>query len=273
MERERSIIDQLLQHLFDRFGFDYRNYSYSSIRRRIHHRMILEQIDDLSQFCEQALADSLLREKIVADFSLLVTTMFRDPNFFASFRTHVLPWLRRIPYVRIWHAGCATGEEVLSMAILLREEGLLERCRIFATDLSETALNRAMRGAVDMHAMQMYTRNYIQFGGQNEFSAYYTIRGNEALFDPMLLSRVVFARHNLATDHAFQSFHAIVCRNVIIYFNPILKKRVYSLFTESLCGGGYLGLGSKESLLGSDCHNRYEYVDPSVRIYRIKEGL
>jgi len=273
MDQEQTQIIEFLDELYVRYDCDYRDYAYTSIRRRIRHRMILEQCSDLSVFCNRALQDAKLREKLVSDFSLQVTSMFRDPTFFRAFRQLVVPWLKELSYIRIWHAGCATGEEVYSMAILLSEEGLLDKCRIYATDIHEQALHKARRGCVNVHTMQAYTRNYIQSGGCEEFSKYYKITGQEAYFQQELLSRVVFARHNLATDHSFHRFHVIICRNVMIYFNSKLRERVHKLFVESLGDQGFLALGRKESLLVSDHAANYITVDSNEKIYRVKEDL
>jgi chemotaxis protein methyltransferase CheR len=198
--------------------------------------------------------------------------MFRDPPFFAAIREAVLPRLRTYPYVRIWNAGCARGEEPWSLAILLHEAGLLERARIYATDLSEESLERASHGVFPLAKMQEYTAAYIESGGKREFSTYYRIDGDRARFDPALGARFVFARHNLATDGPFNEFDLIVCRNVLIYFGKELQMRALDLFDDSLHGLGMLGLGRQESLVGTRQAARFKTLVEGQRLYRKRAG-
>jgi chemotaxis protein methyltransferase CheR len=198
--------------------------------------------------------------------------MFRDPAFFAAVREAVLPRLRTYPYVRIWNAGCAHGEEPWSLAILLHEAGLLERARIYATDLSEESLERASQGVFPLAKMQEYTAAYIGSGGEREFSTYYRVDGDRARFDPGLGARFVFARHNLATDGPFNEFDLIVCRNVLIYFGKKLQMRALNLFDDSLHGLGMLGLGHQESLAGTRQAARFGTLVEGQRLYRKRAG-
>ena len=202
------------------------------------------------------------------DLSVSVTSMFRDPNFYKAFRAQVVPLLRTYPFIRVWHAGCSTGEEVYSMAILLQEEGLLDRARIYATDINEAVLRTAKAGIFPLEKMQEYTQNYLRAGGTRSFSEYYTAAYEGALFSPALTANVVFAQHNLVTDRSFSEFTVILCRNVMIYFDRPLQNRVHQLFYESLPMYGILAVGSKESLRFSDVEGCYEEINAREKIYR-----
>ena len=197
-----------------------------------------------------------------------VLAMFRDPGFYRAFRDKVLPQLRTYPFVRIWHVGCSTGEEVFSMAILLREEGLHKRCRIYATDMNEAVLAKAKSGIFPLAAMKEYTKNYLEAGGARSFSEYYTARYDNALFQPSLTENVVFAQHNLVTDGAFNQFNVIWCRNVMIYFNASLQAHVHRLLYISLIPFGLLCLGRKESLRFTPHERDYEALASDDKIYR-----
>jgi chemotaxis protein methyltransferase CheR len=194
--------------------------------------------------------------------------MFRDPSFYVSFREHAVPILRTFPFARVWVAGCSTGEEVYSLAILLAEEGLSERTRIYATDINEAVLERARTGVFPLEKMQEYTQNYIRAGGKRAFSEYYSAAYDGAQFDRSLVSNVVFAQHNLVSDRSFNEFHAIVCRNVMIYFDRSLQDKVHELFHESLATFGVLGLGHKETIRFTRFADAYEELDPDERLYR-----
>jgi len=209
-----------------------------------------------------------MMEKVLLDLSINVTAMFRDPTFYLAFRQKVVPLLRTYPFIRIWHAGCSTGEEVYSMAILLEEEGLYDRARIYATDINEVVVHRARAGIFPLDRMQEYTENYIRAGGTRSFSEYYVAKYDGALFSPGLQRNVVFSQHNLVTDRSFAEFNVILCRNVLIYFDRELQTRVHGLFYESLVHLGLLCLGSKESLRLSEYESRYEELAGSERIYR-----
>jgi chemotaxis protein methyltransferase CheR len=194
--------------------------------------------------------------------------MFRDPSFYSSFRANVVPQLRTYPFTRIWVAGCSTGEEVYSLAILLREEGLYDRTRIYATDINESVLDSARTGVFPLEKMREYTQNYIKAGGTQAFSEYYTAKYDGAQFQRSLIDNVVFAQHNLVSDRSFNEFNVIVCRNVMIYFDRILQDRVHDLFYESLMTFGVLGLGHKESVHFSPHADRFEELDPAEKLYR-----
>jgi len=207
-------------------------------------------------------------ERLLLDLSINVTSMFRDPGFFAAFRQHVVPALRTYPFLRIWNAGCSTGEETYSLAILLREVGLYDRTRIYATDINESVLGTAAEGIYPVAKMQEYTENYLAAGGTRSFSDYYRAAYGGAQIDRSLRDNVVFAAHNLVSDRSFNEFHVIICRNVMIYFDRALQDRVHELFLESLSPFGVLALGRKETLAHSPHTARFDVVDEQERIYR-----
>lgn len=209
-------------------------------------------------------------EQLLNDFSINVTEMFRNPSFFKAFRKEVVPYLRQYPEIRIWHAGCATGEEVYSMAILLQEEGLIDRSVIYATDMNEHVLEKAKKGAFSIKKMQAYTTNYMLAGGNHAFSEYYKTDYQYAYFHPELLKNIIFAQHNLVTDQSFNEFHVIVCRNVLIYFSPALQSQVHHLFYDSLCQDGFLCLGDKETLRCEGIISKYKETVAIEKIYQKK---
>ncbi|HXI11494.1 MAG TPA: protein-glutamate O-methyltransferase CheR [Thermoanaerobaculia bacterium] len=261
-------IDLLMQAIYRHYGFDFRDYAYPSLKRRIWKRVTEEHLKTVSALQDKILRDRGCMERLLLDVSINVTSMFRDPTFYAAFRAKVVPLLRTYPFIRIWHAGCSTGEEVYSMAILLTEEGLYDRCRIYATDMNETVLVKAKEGIFKLSGMQENTANYLQAGGKLSFSEYYTAKYDYALFRPALREHVVFAQHNLATDSSFNTFNVIVCRNVLIYFNVTLQERVQKLFLESLESLGLLCLGKKESLRFQSVESCYSTLDDKEKLYR-----
>ena len=267
-ELEQIEIELLLEGIYQHYGFDFRSYAYASIRRRLWKRIEAEGLSTISALQDRVLHDSDLMERLLLDLSINVTAMFRDPGFYRVFREQVIPTLRTYPFIRIWHAGCATGEEVYSMAILLEEEGLYERSRIYATDINEVVLQKAKSGIFPLDRMQEYTENYIAAGGKRSFSDYYIAKYDGALFHPSLTKNVVFSQHNLVTDRSFSEFNVILCRNVLIYFDKTLQARVLTLFYDSLAMFGVLALGSKESLRFSPYEECYEQINGPEKIYR-----
>jgi chemotaxis protein methyltransferase CheR len=265
---ERIEVDLLLEGVFRHYGFDFRSYAYSSLKRRLWKRITAEGLNSISELQDRVLHDPAMMEKLLLDLSINVSAMFRDPTFYKAFREKVIPVLRTYPFVRIWHAGCSTGEEVYSMAILLEEEGLYDRARIYATDINEVVLQTAKNGIYTVEKMQEYTQNYLRGGGTRSFSDYYTAKYDAAIFSSALTRNVVFSQHNLVTDRSFAEFNVILCRNVMIYFDRKLQDRVHSLFYESLVPFGFLGLGSKESLKFSKYEECYETIDARDKIYR-----
>lgn len=265
---ERLEMELLLEAIFRHYGYDFRQYAPSSLRRRLKKRLEAENVATFSALQDRVLHDPNAIEGLLRDMSVNVTGMFRDPTFFLSLRQNVIPLLRTYPFVRIWHAGCASGEEVYAMAILLEEEGLLERSRLYATDMNAEALERARSGIFPLARMREYTASYQQAGGTRSFSEYYTASYGAALFHARLRENVLFAQHNLATDTSFSEFNVILCRNVLIYFNRELKERTLDLFGTSLAPLGVLCLGRRESLRFTKVENEFEEIDPKERIYR-----
>jgi chemotaxis protein methyltransferase CheR len=261
-------IQLLLEALYRRYGFDFREYAPASLKRRLWRRVYGERLHTISQLTDKLLHEPACMERLLLDLSVNVTAMFRDPTFYAAFREKVVPLLRTYPFTRIWVAGCSSGEEVYSLAILLQEEGLYDRTRIYATDINEAVLAQARAGVFPLEKMQQYTQNYIKAGGTKAFSEYYVAAYDGAQFSRGLVDNVVFAQHNLAMDSGFQSFHAILCRNVMIYFEKSLQDRVHELFYESLELFGILALGHKESIGFSPYGDRYDELDGPERMYR-----
>lgn len=267
-ELETIEIKLLLEGIFRYYGFDFRNYALASLKRRIWNTIRSEQLTTVSALQDKLLHNPAYLNRFLLDVSVNVTAMFRDPTFYLSFRNKVVPMLRTYPFIRIWHAGCSTGEEVYSMAILLQEEGLYDRCRIYATDMNELVLKTAKNGIFPMKQMQEYTQLYHQAGGKKAFSEYYTAAYENAIFRSSLKDNIVFAHHNLATDTSFNEFNVILCRNVLIYFNSHLQARVHKLFYESLAMFGVLGLGHQESLIFTPYEKHYEPIESSEKLYR-----
>ena len=267
-EREELEIDLLLEAVWRHYGFDFRGYTRASLKRRLWRRVHLERLTTISGLTERLLHDPQAMEHLLLDLSINVTSMFRDPSFFLAFRQKVVPLLRTYPFVRVWNAGCSTGEETWSLAILLREEGLLDRCRIYATDINESVLAQAKGGQFPLEKMQEYTEAYLAAGGTRAFSEYYVAAYDAAQFDRSLCEHVVFAQHNLVSDRSFNEFHVIICRNVMIYFDTKLQNRVHDLFYESLARFGILGLGRKEAITFTAHADDYEPLDLDERIYR-----
>jgi chemotaxis protein methyltransferase CheR len=267
-ELENIEIHLLLDGIYRRYGFDFRDYAIASLRRRIWNAVRDEKLATISGLQERVLHDPTAMERFLLALSVSVTAMFRDPTFYAAFRTIVIPILRTYPYVRIWHAGCSTGEEVYSMAILLYEEGLLDRCRIYATDMNELVLREAREGIFPLKFMKDYTDNYIKAGGKASFSEYYTAGYDRAIFRQFLKEKIVFSQHNLVTDRSFNEFNVILCRNVMIYFNKTLQDRVHKLLYESLRHLGILALGRKESLKYTPYEEHYQELAPGEKLYR-----
>ncbi|UDK98926.1 protein-glutamate O-methyltransferase CheR [Lysinibacillus sphaericus] len=263
-------IELLLEAIYRLSGFDFRQYNRSSISRRIYNRMRVSNIPTISRVQEKAIHEESFLEQLLNDFSINVTEMFRNPSFFKAFRKEVVPYLRQYPEIRIWHAGCATGEEVYSMAILLQEEGLIDRSVIYATDMNEHVLEKAKKGAFSIKKMQAYTTNYMLAGGDHAFSEYYKTDYQYAYFHPELLKNIIFAQHNLVTDQSFNEFHVIVCRNVLIYFSPALQSQVHHLFYDSLSRDGFLCLGDKETLRCDGIISKYKETVAIEKIYQKK---
>jgi chemotaxis protein methyltransferase CheR len=258
----------LLEGVYRAHGFDFRDYSKASIKRRILELMRAEKLETVSSFQAKILHDRACLERFLLGLSVHATAMFRDPSFYATFRQKVVPLLRTYPTVQIWIAGCSTGEEVYSLAILLQEEKVYDKCRIYATDISHAVLRKARDGIFPLSAMREYTNNYHQAGGANEFSDYYTAKYDSVIFHSSLRHNVVFSEHNLATDGSFNEFQVILCRNVMIYFNKDLQARVHNLLYDSLSMFGVFGLGNKESLKFTPRADFYQHLNETDKLYR-----
>jgi chemotaxis protein methyltransferase CheR len=268
LDLEQLELQLLLEGVFRQYGFDFREYAPASLKRRVWRRVHAEGLTSITGLLERVLHDTATMERLLLDLSINVTSMFRDPTFYAAFRERVVPLLRTYPFTRIWVAGCSTGEEVYSLAILLQEEELYERTRIYATDINETVLERAREGVFPLEKMREYTENYIRAGGKRSFSEYYLAKYEGALFDRILTENVVWAPHNLVQDRVFNTFNVILCRNVMIYFDRPLQNRVHQLFYESLERFGILALGHKESIRFTGYEDDYEELDATEKLYR-----
>ena len=265
---EEIELQLLLEGIFRHYGFDFRNYAMSSLRRRVRNFMRSEDIGTISLVQDRLLHDRAWMDRFLYALSVNVSAMFRDPPFYRTFRKEVIPLLRTYPFIRIWLAGVSMGEEVYSLAILLQEEGLYDRCRIYATDINDAVLKKAKEGIYQLELMQTYTNNYIRAGGTRSFSDYYTAAYDRVILKSSLRDNVVFAQHNLASDASFNEFHVILCRNVMIYFNSQLQSQVHHLLHDSLVMFGILGLGSKETMKFSPYEYAYQEIDNTSRLYR-----
>lgn len=267
---EQIEIDLLLEAIFQRYGYDFRQYNQASIKRRLRHHLAKTDGQSIAALIPAILRDQAAFRRLFFDLSVTVTEMFRDPWFYLALREKVVPFLKTFPFVNIWQAGCATGEEVYSLAILLKEEGLYERARIYATDFNETALTQAKARIYPLERIKAYSANYLQGGGKGSLADYYRARYQSVIIDPVLQENITFANHNLATDGIFGEMHLILCRNVLIYFNRILKNTVLSTFRDSLRYNGFLCLGSKESIQFSEIETDFVEVAPKEKIYQCK---
>ena len=258
----------LLEAIYSRYGYDFRDYSRAHMKRRILRRISISGLHSILQMQHKVLSDSGFFKTVLSDFSINVTEMFRDPSFYKAFRKEVIPMLKAYPSINVWHAGCSTGEEVYSMAIVLKEEGLYDRSQIYATDFNEIVLQKAKEGIYPMSIMKEYACKYQQAGGKASFADYYVNRHDSAILDQSLKTKIVFASHNLVTDGVFDEMHVIFCRNVLIYFNRELQGRVLKLFCDSLGRECFLCLGAKESIKFSNCADYFEPFVESEKIFR-----
>lgn len=260
-------IELLLQDIVTTYGYDFTSYAKASIRRRIERLMGLDGFPSFAEFRYRLKHDAHYLARFIEQITVNVTEMFRDPHFYKALRNQVLPVLATYPHIRIWHAGCATGEEVYSLAILLKEAGLLHKTLQYATDINPRVLETARRGIYKLNAMQQYSQNYIATGGIRNFSDYYIANYDHAQFDRSLTERTIFSTHNLVSDSSFNEFQLILCRNVLIYFEKELQTKVFRLFDNSLERLGYLALGSKETLRFTDIASDYYQLN-NEKIWR-----
>jgi chemotaxis protein methyltransferase CheR len=263
-------LDLLLEAIFRRYGYDFRDYSRASLKRRVKDFLTNSGHEKISDIIAQLLYDHDFFQKMLEDFSVTVTEMFRDPDVYCCLRKNVLPFLRTYPFIKVWHAGCSSGEEVYSLAILLLEEGLYDRTIIYATDLNGGVLQKAKEGIYPISEVKQYIDNYRKAGGGRSLTDYFDAHYDSVIMSRALKKNITFARHNLVSDQVFGEIHLILCRNVMIYFNRTLQGRVFRLFHDSLVRGGFLCLGKKESLQFSEICPYYDEIDPPSRIYRKK---
>jgi chemotaxis protein methyltransferase CheR len=268
MEIPDREIDELLADIRQRSGYDFRGYVRTTLRRRLQKILTAEQLPDVCRLREKLGEDPTLLGRMMPLLSISVTEMFRDPEFFLALRLKLRGLLDSYPFIRVWHAGCSSGEEVYSMAILLEEEGLFSRARIYGTDMSPESLKRAREAVIPADKLVGYEENYRAAGGNGSLSDYFTVRYEHGLLAPRLRERLIFASHNLTNDQSFNEFHMIVCRNVLIYFERQMQERVHRLLYESLRVFGILALGTKETLRLSPHHLDYEPLDSGQKIYR-----
>jgi chemotaxis protein methyltransferase CheR len=261
-------LQPFLQQLFELSGVDLRGYGRRALQRRLRSLLAGEGLESVDQLGQRMQHDPRFLDQVLDKLMLRVTTLFRDPRFFRCVRERVVPVLRTYPYPRLWVAGCSTGQEALSLAILLREEGLYERCRIYATDINEAVLEQARNGLLPLDSLDEYQHNYRAAGGVRDLADYYTRGKSWAVIDPAVLERIAVFRHDLARDASFNEFHVIFCRNVLMYFDPALRDRVHQLFRDSLVRFGFLALGQSESLHLSRHQSCYEQLSMRYRIYR-----
>jgi len=271
-EIETVETELLLDAIHRRYGYDFHQYARASLRRRTLHAVSKFGYRRISELIPAILWNEQLGRALLSEFSIRVTEMFRDPDFYRAVRLQVVPHLGTWPFFRVWVAGCATGEEAYSLAILLKEEGLYDRAKLFATDLNEEALKKAQEGIYALQAIRQYTFNYQRAGGRQSFADYYHAEYQSAILSPAVKSNLTFAQHNLVTDAVFSETQLIFCRNVLIYFDRDLQNRVLKLFTASLSRGGFLCLGNKEALEYSEVADQFTVVDAAQRIYRKRTG-
>ena len=265
-------IDLLLEAIYQKYGHDFRHYARASINRRVKAFLSESGCKTVSEMIPRLIHERSFFEKMIGYFSITVTEMFRDPHVYNCIRKQVVPILKTYPFIRAWNAGCATGEEAYSLAIILKEEGMYKRTTIFATDFNDEALEKSKQGIYSIENIKGFTSNYQKTGGSQSFSNYYHARYESAAVEPSLKKNITFANHNLAIDGVFSEMHLILCRNVMIYFDKKLQDRVLRLFSESLVPGGFLCLGTKENLSFSDVADQFRPIDEKSWIYQKKRG-
>ena len=267
-ENEKIEFDLILEAIYQKYGYDFRNYAKASLRRRLRYRLSQSNLKTISEMQHKLLNDKGFFDTLLLDLTINVTEMFRDPSFFKVLREIVISELKKQPFIKVWHAGCSSGEEIYSTAILLKENGMYESSLIYATDTNEMVLDKAKSGIFPIEKMKDFTVNYRKAGGIASFADYYTARYDNAIMDNSLKKNIVFSNHNLVTDSVFGEMDLIMCRNVLIYFNRELQDRVFRLFMDSLRPGGFLCLGSKETIRFSSFSENFENVIEKERVYR-----
>jgi len=261
-------LELILTDLVEIYGYDFTRYSRASLQRRLDRVYLMDRFPSFAEFRYRVRNDPSYVKHFIEELTVNVTSMLRDPTFYKTIRQEVLPVLATHPFIRIWHAGCSTGEEVYSMAILLYEANVLHKSLLYATDINPLVIEKGKKGIFPLSQVRQYSENYIQSGGTRDFSSYYTANYNLAKFDEMLSKKMIFSTHNLVSDSSFNEFQLIFCRNVLIYFEKDLQARVLSLFDSSLQTLGYLALGTKESLRFSKLESNYRQVVSKEKIWR-----
>ncbi len=268
-DRNQAIeLKLLIEAIYLRYSYDFRDYSSASLKRRVLLALKQMHCENISELQRRILYDPQAFMELLQFLTIPVSEMFRDPSYYLALREQVIPVLCTYPSLKIWIAGCSTGEEVYSMAILLKEEGLLDRTILYATDINPRSLERARQGIFNIDNMRQYTSNYQGAGGKHSLSDYYTAAYDSAIMDKSLKENITFADHSLATDSVFAETQLISCRNVLIYFNKPLQNRAFGLFYDSLCHRGFLGLGSKETVEFSGYAEQFEAFDKPERVFR-----
>lgn len=260
----------LNENIYIQYGYDFSGYSIASYKRRVIRVMVNFKLTSIADLKNKLANDEIFFNVFLEEVTVNVTEMFRDSEFYKFLRREIIPELSTYPMIRIWHAGCSSGEEVYSLAILLKEADLLKRSIIYATDINQNVLAKAKVGAYDMKLINEYNKNYKNSGGLFDLSDYYTIKNNMAVFNEEFSKRMVFSPHNLILDKSFNEFNLILCRNVLIYFNRVLQNKVIELFSKSLSPFGYLALGSRESLEFNNINDGFELVSQKQKIWRMK---
>ena len=254
-------LEYLIKDVYDLYGYDFSLYSRASFKRRVNRICLIDKFTSFAELRYTLINEPNYLKRFIEEVTVNVTEMFRDPYFFKELRENILPQLGTYPLIRIWIAGCSTGEEAYSVAILLKEAGLYHKSLIYATDINPSVLETARAGVFPISQMKTYSENYILSGGKKDFSDYYTANYDSARFDSSLKEKMILSTHNLVSDSSFNSFQLSVCRNVLIYFDKPLQERVFKLFDDSLENLGYLALGSKETLRFSNLATIYQQID------------
>lgn len=263
-------VDDLILLINDYSGYDFSDYSMPSLHRRFQRYIDLNKISDFKQLLQDLTNDSAMVNNLIEEVTVNVTEMFRDPSFFAAIRSELVPQLNKLPLIKIWHAGCSTGEEVYSMAILLKEHNLFDKSIIYATDINQTVLDIAKSGKYNIESFKENEINYRESEGTKKISDYYTVLNGEVVMNDDLKSKIIFSTHNLVSDNAFNQFDLIICRNVLIYFNKSLQDNVLQMFYNSLSENGMLAIGSKETIMFSPIESKMQVINAKWKIWKKK---
>ncbi len=267
LENEDLEVRLVVRAIYEKYGYDFSDYSHAHIKRRIFNRFSQSGLKSIAEMIHEVLYNPKFADQVLMDLSITVTEMYRDPSFYKAIRDEVIPVLRTFPYIKIWHAGCSSGEEVYSMAIILKEERLYDRTQIYATDFNPVIIKQAKDALYPVDRVKEFAANYQKSGGKRALSDYYSIHDRSVKMLESLKKNIVFATHNLVTDSVFAEVNLVICRNVLIYFNRRLQDRVIRLFIDTLPAGGILCLGSKESIQFSEHHGHFDTLTGKEKIY------